>query len=127
MLESLLGVSDKSIVKSSNYYGHVFAALAGLVAMLLGIGALLFKYSAKYKEMCLLQNDNIEYLKFLSEEIKNQKLLNISKFYAINFDTLVNLYQDFAGLSIFIGVILISNFILFRKLRNKLLAENRGY
>jgi len=124
MIEKLLGLSDKSIVKKSNYYAHIFGAIMGLVAILSGAGTMLFKFSDTYKGVWLYQNENIEYLKLLSQEIKDPKLLNISEFYALNSDTLIEMYQGFAGLLIVGGIVLISNFILFRKLRNKLISEN---
>lgn len=124
MIEKLLGLSDKSIVKKSNYYAHIFGAIMGLVAILSGIGALIFRYSDTYKGTLLYQNENIEYLKLLSQEIKDPKLLNISEFYVLNFNTLTEINQEFSALFIVGGIVLISNFILFRKLRNKLISEN---
>jgi len=124
MIEKLLGLSDKSIVKKSSYYAYIFGAIMGVIAILSGTGAMLFKFSDTYKGAWLYQDENIEYLKFLSQEIKDPKLLNISEFYALNSDTLIEMYQGFAGLLIVGGIVLLSNFILFNKLRNKLLAKN---
>lgn len=121
MIEKLLGLSDKSILKKSTYYAYLFGAIMGVVAIIVfAIGGLIFRLSDTYKGMVLAQQSNIEYLKSLSQEIQDPKLLNISEFYAINLNAITELASDDIWLLIFIGFILISNFILFKKLRNRL-------
>lgn len=122
MIEKLLGLSDKSILKKSTYYAYLFGAIMGVVAIIVfAIGGLIFRLSDTYKGMVLAQQSNIEYLKSLSQEIQDPKLLNISEFYAINLNAITELASDDIWLLIFMGFILISNFILFKKLRNRLL------
>lgn len=121
MIEKLLGLSDKSILKKSTYYVYLFGAITGVVAIVSAIGGLIFRLSDTYKGMVLAQQSNIEYLKSLSQEIQDPKLLNISEFYAINLNAITELASDDIWLLIFMGFILISNFILFKKLRNRLL------
>jgi len=120
MIEKLLGLSDKSIIKKSTYYGYLLGAIMGVVGIVSGIGSFIFRYSDTYKGMILFQKDNIEYLKTISHEIKDAKLLDISELYALNVHTISDMYQSFTVLIIAGGLILISNFILVKKLRNRL-------
>ena len=121
MIEKLLGLSDKSILKKSTYYAYLFGAIMGVVAIVSAMGSLIFRLSDTYKGMVLAQQSNIEYLKSLSQEIQDPKLLNISELYAINLNAITELASDDIWLLVFIGFILISNFILFKKLKNRLL------
>jgi len=124
MIEKIWGLSDKQIVKKRNYYAYIFGAIFGFISIIIGIGALLFKYSDTYKKIISYENSNIEYLKLCSLNIDNQVLDNISQDYFTILDTLMATYQGFAGLIILMGTILISNFILYRKLRSMLPNED---
>jgi len=121
MLEKLLGLSDKSMMKKSNYYAYLFGALMGLVGIISGIVSLFFRYSDTYKGMILFQEGNIKYLKSLSQKMDDSRLINISELYAVNLNAITECYQTFNGFIIFVGFILIINFMLFKKLRNKLI------
>jgi len=124
MIEKIWGLSDKQIVKKSNYYAYIFGAIFGFISILIGIGALLFKYSDTYKKIISYENSNIEYIKLCSLNIDNQVLNNISQDYSTILDTQMATYQSFAGLIMLMGTIFISNFILYRKLRNMLINED---
>ena len=126
MIEKLLGISDKSILKKSNYVVYLIGAFIGIVAIIVGAGGLIFRLSDTYKGIVLFQKSNIEYLKSLSQEIHDTKLLDVIELYEINLKALDELGLDFGWLIILFGLLLISNFILFEKLRNKLLdIENK--
>ena len=126
MIEKLLGLSDKSILKKSTYYAYLFGAIMGVVAIVFAIGGLIFRLSDIYKGMLLAQQSNIAYLESLSKEMHDSRLLNISELYAINLNAITELSSDYIWLLVFIGFILISNFILFKKLRNRLLSIEKG-
>jgi hypothetical protein len=95
---------------------------AGIIVLVLG--NMVFCMSDTYQGIVMEQHSNIDYLRSLAQKTNDPKLSNIADWYALNFKTLSNLNQDFNLLSILFGVALIVQFFLFKKLRNKVIAQN---
>ena len=124
MIKKLCGLSDKSIVKKSTYYAYLFGAIFGVIAIISGIGALIFRYTDTYKGMVLYQYENVKYLKSLSQEIKDERVLNVSELYKINLDLITEIYQNTCFVFIGLGLLSIIIFILFNELRTKVIMSD---
>jgi len=124
MIKKLCGLSDKSIVKKSTYYAYLFGAIFGVIAIISGIGALIFRYTDTYKGMVLYQYENVKYLKSLSQEIKDERVLNVSELYKINLDLITEIYQNTCFVFIGLGLLSIMIFILFNELRTKVIMSD---
>jgi len=124
MIEKLLGIGDKSIVKKSTYYVYLLGGLLGMAIIIIGIGSFMFSYSDTYKGTILYQNKNMEYLKQLSHETKDEKLLDIAQLCEINLNSNIEMYQNTSFLFIVLGFLFTLNFILFNELRKKVLDSS---
>jgi len=118
MIEKIFGLSDKSIMKKSNYYVYLFSALLGMIVIIIAIGFFIFQSSDTYQGIALMHNSNMEYLTSLSQTLDDKKLLNIAEAYKSNAEALTEQFQIFSGLLLFLGFGFILNFVLFKKLRN---------
>ena len=125
MIEKLLGLSDKSIMKKSTYYGYLLGAIMGVVGIVSGIGSFIFRYSDTYKGMVHYQYENVKYLKSLSQEIKDERVSNVSELYKINLDFITEIYQNTCFMFIGLGLLSSMIFILFNELRNKVLYKEK--
>jgi len=125
VIEKLLGLSDKSIMKKSTYYGYLLGAIMGVVGIVSGIGSFIFRYSDTYKGMVHYQYENVKYLKSLSQEIKDERVSNVSELYKINLDFITEIYQNTCFMFIGLGLLSSMIFILFNELRNKVLYKEK--
>ena len=125
MIKKLCGLSDKSIVKKSTYYAYLFGAIFGVMAIISGIGTLIFRYTDTYKGMVHYQYENVKYLKSLSQEIKDERVSNVSELYKINLDFITEIYQNTCFVFIGLGLLSIMIMILFNELRNKVLYKEK--
>jgi hypothetical protein len=123
MIEKVLGLSDRTIAKKSSYYLYVLAALVGIGVIVLALGSVVFSMSDTHQGIMMAQQSNIEYLKSLSQKINDPKLLDIADWYALNYKTLLELNKDLNAFLILFGFLLIVQFFLFRKLRNKVIVQ----
>jgi hypothetical protein len=124
MIEKMLGLSDRSIMKKSSYYFYMLAVVVGIGMIILALGNVLFCMSDTHQGVVMAQQSNIEYLKSLSQKINDPKLLDIADRYALNYKSLLELNKDLNAFSILFGFLLIMQFFLFKKLRNKVIAQN---
>jgi hypothetical protein len=124
MIEKMLGLSDRSIMKKSSYYFYVLAVVVGIGMIILALGSVLFCMSDTLQGIVMAQQSNIEYLKSLSQKINDPKLLDIADWYELNYKTLLELSEDLNAFLILFGFLLIMQFFLFKKLRNKVIAQN---
>jgi len=124
MIEKMLGLSDRSIMKKSSYYFYMLAVVVGIGMIILALGSVLFSMSDTHQGIVMAQQSNIEYLKSLSQKINDPKLLDIADWYALNYKSLLELNKDLNAFSILFGFLLIMQFFLFKKLRNKVIAQN---
>ena len=123
MMKKILGIDDKSIVKKSTYYGYLLGAIFGFLGIISGIFLFIFKYSNTYQIIYTHQNNDIKYLESLSKETQNINLLNIAEQYKLDIDLINDMFINFSGLIFILGFTLITNFILFKQLKNKVENE----
>ena len=125
MIKKLLGISDKSIIRKSTYYGYFINAIFGFIAIFTAIGMFIFKYTDVYKKILIFQNGNIQYLQSISEKTNDVELLSASTQCLLNLSFINDIYMIFSILLFILGFVLILNFILFKELRNSKINKKK--
>ena len=125
MIKKILGIDDKSITKKGTYYGYLLGAIFGFLGIVGSIFLFILKYSDTYQIIYTHQNNDIQYLESLSKETQNVKLLNIAEQYKLDIDLINDMFINFSGLIFILGFVLITNFILFKQLKNKVENKDR--
>jgi len=125
MIDKLLGISDKSILKKSSYYGYLFGAIFGIILIVFGVIIFIFKTTNTYKDIVVYNKNSIEYINSLAKMILDDKLFKISKIFKINFELIDNILSSYGWVAIFFGMLMISHYFLFKKLREKQIELNK--
>ncbi len=120
MIRKIFSLSDGTILKRSTYYVHLFGLIMGIAVIVGAIGGFIFKRTESYRSLLRYEKGNSEYLQHLADKLHDGKLFNIADVYTINFELIEKLYLDYLWFLLFFGVLLIYNFFLFKKLRDRL-------
>jgi len=96
-----------------------------MIDKLLGIIIFIFKTTNTYKDIVVYNKNSIEYINSLAKMILDDKLFKISKIFKINFELIDNILSSYGWVAIFFGMLMISHYFLFKKLREKQIELNK--
>lgn len=119
MIRKISSLNYKSILKRSTYYVHIYGLLMGIVVIVMAIVGFVFTRTEAYRSRMQYEKGNLDYLQHIADKLQDAKLSNIACAYGINLETIEKLFIDYLWFLLFLGVLLIYNFFLFKKLKER--------